>query len=124
MAQGWAQQLKADCIEAFSAGTMPAAVSSRAIEVMAEAGVDISSHTSRNVDDLIAVDFDYVITLCDNVKKSCPVFPGKAKLIHKPFSDPVTMTGADEEVMNEFRKVRDQIRTFIETLPQSLEISA
>ena len=121
MAEGWARKLKSDCIEAFSAGVYPVAVSLRTIKVMAEAGVDITEQYPKHVNDLLNIDFDYVITLCDNAKELCPVYPGKTKLIHKPFSDPSFLTGSDETVMNVFRKVRDEIRDFVFSLPQSLE---
>jgi arsenate reductase (thioredoxin) len=121
MAEGWARKLKSDCIEPFSAGVYPVAVSLRAIKIMAEAGVDITEQYSKHVDDLKDITFDYVITLCDNAKEFCPVYSGKTKLIHKPFSDPSFLTGSDETVMNAFRKVRDGIRDFIFGLPQSLE---
>lgn len=120
MAQGWAKKLKSDCIEAFSAGVYPVAVNSKTIEIMAEAGVDISQHRSKHVDQLAGIDFDYVITLCDNAREICPVFHGKAKLIHKPFSDPSMLIGSQEVMTAAFRKVRDQIRDFILTLPDSL----
>lgn len=121
MAEGWAKTLKSDCIEPFSAGVYPVAVSLRAIKVMAEAGIDIYDQYPKHVNDLLNIDFDYVITLCDNAKEICPVYPGKTKLIHKPFSDPSFLTGSDETVMNAFRKVRDEIRDFVFSLPQSLE---
>ncbi len=123
MAEGWARHLKGDVVDAYSAGIRPIGVSSRAIETMAEAGVDISVHTSKHIDDLGGVDFDYVVTLCDNAAQNCPVFPGKVKIIHKPFKDPYFATGSEEQVMAEFRKVRDQIKAFIETIPDSLENS-
>lgn len=123
MAEGWARHLKEDTIEAYSAGVRPIGVSSRAIKTMAEAGVDISKHTSKHIDDLGEVDFDYVVTLCDNAAQNCPVFPGKAKVIHKPFKDPYFASGSQEQVMAEFRKVREQIKTFIEEIPVSLESS-
>ena len=123
MAEGWARHLKGDIIDAYSAGILPIGVSSRAIETMAEAGVDISMHTSKYSDDLGGIDFDYVVTLCDNAAQNCPVFPGKVKVIHKPFKDPYFATGSEEKVMAEFRKVRDQIKTFIETIPDSLKSS-
>jgi arsenate reductase len=88
---------------------------------MAEAGVDISEHYSKHINELEGLDFDYVITLCDNVKESCPVFSGKARLIHKPFADPTVLMGAEEVIMNAFRKVCDEIRDFVLTLPDSLE---
>jgi len=120
MAEGWARHLKSDIIEAYSAGVWPAGVSSRAARVMAEAGVDISSQRSEHVDDYLGIDFDYVITLCDNARELCPRFPGKSKLIHRPFKDPIGAIGTDEEVMKAFRKTRDEIRAFVETLPQSV----
>ncbi|OHB63482.1 MAG: arsenate reductase [Planctomycetes bacterium RBG_13_50_24] len=120
MAEGWARHLKSDVIEAYSAGVWPVGVSSRAIQVMAEAGVDISSQTSDHVDDFLEIDFDYVITLCDNARECCPVFSGKAKLIHKPFEDPTFVVGSTDEIMRAFRQARDQIREFVETLPESL----
>jgi len=121
MAEGWARHLKRDIIEAYSAGIRPIGVSTNAIKVMAEAGVDISMHTSKHVDDLGNVDFDYVVTLCDNAAQNCPVFSGKAKIIHRPFKDPYFATGTEEQIMAEFRKTRDRIKAFIETIPASLE---
>jgi arsenate reductase len=87
---------------------------------MAESGVDISTHTSKHIDELCYIDFDYVITLCDNAAKNCPVFTGKAKVIHKPFEDPYFATGSEEQVMAEFRKARDKIKAFVKTIPDSL----
>ena len=120
MAEGWARHLKSDTIEAFSAGVMPAGVSTRAITVMNEAGVDISSQTSKHVKEYMAIDFDYVITLCDHASEKCPVFSGKTKVIHKPFEDPTMALGSSEEVMAAFRRTRDLIREYVETLPESL----
>ncbi|MHC4325225.1 MAG: arsenate reductase ArsC [Planctomycetota bacterium] len=121
MAEGWARHLKSDVIEAYSGGVMPAGVSSRAIQVMTEAGVDISSQTSDHVDDFLAIDFDYVITLCDNARGRCPVFSGRAKIIHKPFEDPTFVMGSTDTIMAAFRLTRDRIRDFVETLPESLK---
>jgi len=120
MAEGWARHLKSDVIEAYSGGVWPVGVSSRAMQVMAEAGVDISSQTSDHVDDFLGIDFDYVITLCDNARERCPIFSGKAKVIHKPFDDPTFVVGNTEEIMGAFRQARDLIREFVETLPESL----
>jgi arsenate reductase len=120
MAEGWARHLKSDVIEAYSAGVWPAGVSSRAIQVMAEAGVDISSQTSDHVDDFTTIDFDYVITLCDNAREQCPVFGGNARMIHRAFEDPTFVMGSEEAITAAFRQTRDQIREFIETLPESL----
>jgi arsenate reductase len=121
MAEGWARHLKSDVIEPYSAGVWPAGVSSRAIKVMAEQGVDISSHKSQHVDEFLDVEFDYVITLCDNAKEQCPVLPGDAKLVHRAFNDPVMMIGTDDQVAAAFRRTRDEIKAFVETLPESLE---
>ena len=121
MAEGWARHLKGDIIEVYSAGIRPIGVSSRALKTMAQAGVDISNHTSKHIDELWNVDFDYVITLCDNAAKNCTIFSGKTKVIHKPFNDPYFATGSEENVIAEFSKVRDQIKAFIETIPDSLE---
>jgi arsenate reductase len=121
MAEGWAKKLKSDSIEAFSAGIIPTKVHPRTIQVMAEAGVDISDHYSKHITDLADIDFDYAITLCDNAREFCPVLPGKSKLVHKPFADPTVLMGAEESIMKAFRKIRDQIRDFVKTLPDSLE---
>jgi arsenate reductase len=120
MAQGWAKKLKSDCIEAFSAGVYPVGVNSKTIQIMAEAGVDISGHRSKHLDELCGIDFDYVITLCDNAKELCPAYHGKTKLIHKPFSDPSMLIGSEKVITDAFRRTRDQIRDFILTLPDSL----
>ena len=120
MAEGWANHLKSDVIEAYSAGIRPIGVSTRAIKVMAEAGVDISSHTSKHIDELREIDFDYLITLCDNAAESCPVFNRKIKVIHKPFTDPYFASGTEQEILAVFKKVRDEIKIFIETLPKTL----
>jgi len=120
MAQGWARHLKDDVIEAYSAGTMPCVVSSRAAEAMAEAGVDISGHTSKHIDDLAGIEFDYIITLCDSAKHSCPAFPASVKVIHHSFFDPTSLIGTPEQVKSAFRQTRDEIKQFIETLPETL----
>lgn len=121
IAEGWARHLNGNIIDAYSAGIRPIGVSSRAIKVMDEAGVDISMHKSRHVDEFSGIDFDYVVTLCDNAAKNCPVFSGKARIVHKPFDDPYFASGSEEQIMATFRKVRDDIRTFIETMPESLK---
>jgi arsenate reductase len=121
IAEGWARHLKNDVIEACSAGIRPIGVSSRAIKTMAEAGVDISMHQSQHIDEFSGIDFDYVVTLCDNAFESCPVFSGKARIVHKPFDDPYFASGSEEQILTTFRKVRDDIKTFVETMPESLE---
>ncbi len=121
MAEGWARHLKGDVIEAYSAGVWPARINPKTIKVMAEAGVDISDQTSKHVDELLWIDFDYVVTLCDNAKELCPVFPGKAKLIHRAFEDPIAVSGSEDKILQAYRKTRDDIKEFIKTLPGSLE---
>ena len=121
IAEGWAEHLKGDVIEAFSAGMIPIGVNLRAVEVMAEAGVDISGHSSKHVTDLAGIDFDYIVTVCDNAREQCPIFPGKTKTFHKNFEDPSFLQGTHQEVMAAFRKLRDQMKAFIETLPAALE---
>jgi arsenate reductase len=124
LAEGWARHLKSDVIDAYSAGICPAGVSSRAIRAMSEAGVDISSQTSKHIDEVSMLDFDYVVTLCDNVRELCPVWPATVKrTIHKSFEDPSLVIGTQEEVMAAFRKTRDRIRAFVETMPESLQRS-
>jgi arsenate reductase len=120
MAEGWARHLKSDVIDAFSAGIWPAGVSPRAIQVMAEAGVDISLQTSNHIDELLTIDFDYVITLCDNARDLCPVFSGKTRMVHRAFEDPTFVMGSTEAITAAFRQTRDLIRAFVETLPESL----
>ncbi|HUS71668.1 MAG TPA: arsenate reductase ArsC [Sedimentisphaerales bacterium] len=120
IAEGWARHLKSDVIEAYSAGIRPIGVNPKTIQVMAEAGVDISWHTSKGVDELVGIDFDYVVTVCDNAREQCPIFPGRAKLIHKAFDDPYFASGSEEEIMEVFRKVRDQIKAFVEKMPDNL----
>jgi len=121
MAEGWAGHLQPDTVDAYSAGIRPIGVSSRAIKVMAEAGVDISKQTSKHVDDLEGIDFDYVVTLCDSAKQQCAVFAGKAKLVHRAFEDSYFATGTEEQITQVFRKTRDDIRAFVDKLPQVLK---
>jgi len=121
IAEGWARELKGDAMEAFSAGVNPVVLSERAVKVMAEAGVDISGQFAKHVDELAGVDFDYVVTVCDNAREQCPVFPGKTKVIHRSFEDPSLACGSKEKIVAAFRKTRDEIKPFIEALPEALE---
>jgi arsenate reductase len=123
MAEGWARHLKSDVIEAYSAGVATHGLNANAVTVMQEAGVDISSHTSKHVEELLETDFDYVVTVCDSAAGSCPVFPGKAKVVHRSFDDPPRLAqhaASSEEALGHYRRVRDEIRRYIETLPDSL----
>lgn len=122
MAEGWARALKPDSIVAFSAGTKPHGLNPLAIRVMAEAGVDISLHTSKHIDSLRGQPFDFVVTVCDAAHEACPILPG-ARIVHAGFEDPPRLARdakSDEEALPHYRRVRDQIRDFIMTLPTSL----
>lgn len=124
MAEGWTRALKSDQIEAFSAGLETHGLNPRAVQVMAEAGVDISGHRSKNIADLPTKDFDYVVTVCDHAHESCPLFLGKTRVVHVGFDDPPRLTkGAqtEEEALAHYRRVRDEIKAFVETLPEGLE---
>ena len=112
MAEGWLRHFGTSEDRICSAGVRPESVNPKAIAVMKESGIDISMHTSDHVDDYIADSFDHVITVCDNAKDSCPVFPGPTNTIHHSFSDPAGFVGHDEDVLEGFRKVRDDIRDF------------
>lgn len=123
MAEGWARHLKRDEIDAFSAGIEPRGLNENAVRVMAEAGVDISHQLSKHVDELEDVPFDYVVTVCDHANETCPLFSGKAKRIHAGFDDPPRLAeGAktEEEALGHYRRVRDEIRAFVERLPGAL----
>jgi arsenate reductase len=123
MAEGWARHLKGDVIEAYSAGIETHGMNPNALRVMAEAGVDISGQRSKHVDELKEVPFDYVVTVCDNAHESCPLFLRKAKVVHVGFQDPPRMAKevkTDEEKLDCYRRVRDEIRKFVETLPGRL----
>ncbi len=124
MAEGWAKNLKGDSIESWSAGVATHGLNEWAVRVMSEAGVDISDHRSKLVEDLLHVDFDYVITVCDHARESCPVFPGRATLVHHSFDDPPRLAESaltPKEILAIYRRVRDEIRSFVENLPDNLQ---
>jgi len=124
MAEGWARTLKGDVIEAYSAGIETHGLNPNAVKVMAEAGVDISGHRSKHLDELKDVAFDYVITVCDNAHESCPLFPGKTRVVHVGFDDPPRLAKTaktEEEALEHYRRVRDEIRAFVEELPVNLK---
>lgn len=121
MAEGWARALKGGRIEAHSAGIAPCFVHPVAARVMAEAGVDISSQYSKHVDEFAGADFDYVVTLCDYAEALCPVFPGHGKRVHRFFRDPAGAGGGESRVLAAFRDARDEIRAFVEGMPENLE---
>ena len=110
IAEGYLRHFAGDKATVYSAGIETHGVNPKAIQVMAEDGIDISHHTSNNVDEYIDIPFDYVITVCDNAKENCPYFPTKAKKSHQNFPDPAKAKGSPDEVVYEFRKVRDMIK--------------
>lgn len=112
MAEGWFRHFGGDALNVYSAGVETHGVNPTAIKVMAEAGIDISSHTSNHLDEYLHLDFDFVITVCDSAKERCPVFPTKALKFHHNFDDPPKAQGTDEEKLNVFRRVRDEIRDY------------
>ena len=117
MAEGWARYLKGDIIEPYSAGVESHGLNPYAVKVMAEAGVDISDHHSKHLDELGDITFDYVVTVCDQAYESCPVFPGKARIVHVGFDDPPRLAKeaeTPEEALACYRRVRDEIRNFVE----------
>lgn len=124
MAEGWARKILGNTVEVYSAGTAPSGVDPRAVKAMAEAGVDISDQKSKHVEEFAHLDFDYVITLCDQAQQSCPVFPARVRVIHHGFQDPplLALSARDEEeAMAHYRRIRDEIRGFVEGLPEILE---
>lgn len=123
MAEGWARHLKSDVIEAYSAGIETHGLNTNAVKVMAEAGVDISGHRSQNVSEFKDIEFDYVVTVCGHANENCPFFPGKAKVVHVGFDDPPKLAEScqtEDERLNCYRRVRDEISAFVKTLPEAL----
>jgi len=117
MAEGWARHILSDRVEGYSAGTVPKDVDPRAVRVMAEVGVDISAQRSKHLDELADLEFDYVITLCDHAHQACPVFPAKTAMMHRGFDDPPKLASNaldEDEAMAHYRRVRDEIRVFVE----------
>jgi arsenate reductase len=123
MAEGWARHLKGDTMDPYSAGIEVHGLNPNAVKVMAEEGVDISGHRSKHLDELKDIDFDCVVTVCDHANETCPLFPGNVHRIHKGFDDPPRLAlGAktEEEALGHYRRVRDQIRKFLESLPEGI----
>jgi len=120
MAEGLLRHDAGDRFEVFSAGTKPSSVRPEAIAAMRELGIEISGHRSKSVEEFEGQRFDYVLTVCDNVKESCPVFPRNTGAIHQSFEDPAAVQGTDEEKLAAFRGVRDQLRTFLEAFIAAL----
>ncbi|WP_456431872.1 arsenate reductase ArsC [Thermosulfuriphilus sp.] len=127
MAEGWARHLKGDLIEPYSAGVEASTLDRRAVAVMNEAGVDISAQYSKPVQEVMHIEFDYVVTLCGHAQETCPAFSGKAKVIHRGFDDPPRLAESarnEEEALEHYRRVRDEVRAFIERLPDALDASS
>jgi arsenate reductase len=124
MAEGWARHLKSDFIEPYSAGIEPYTLDPIAVKVMAEAGINISGHRSKHFSELKDVTFDYVVTVCDDAYEKCPIFPGKVKTIHVGFDDPPRLAKQarnEEKIIEIYRRVRNEIRDFVNRLPEFLK---
>lgn len=123
MAEGWTRHLKGKVIEAWSAGIEKHGLNQLAVKAMAEVGVDISGHESKLVTELPTMEFDYVVTVCDNARESCPFFPARVRILHVGFDDPPRLAKSarsEEEAFGHYRRVRDEIRAFVNTLPEAL----
>ena len=121
MAEGWTRHLKGEQIVPWSAGIEVRGLDPRAVQVMAEVGVDISQQRSKHVKEVLDIPFDYVITVCDRARESCPLFPRPVKKVHRNFDDPPFLAKSaksEEEVLKIYRRVRDEIRRFVEGLPE------
>jgi arsenate reductase len=125
MAEGWAKHLKNDMVDAYSAGIETHGLNPFAVKVMAEAGVDISHQRSKNITEYNKMEFDVVITVCGHVNEHCPLFSGKTKVIHVGFDDPPSLAKnakSQEEALNHYRRVRDEIKAFVSGLPECLNL--
>lgn len=123
MAEGWSRHLVGDDIDPYSAGLEAMGLDPRAVRVMDEAGVDISGQRSKHIDELRDIDFDAVVTVCDLARERCPVFPGASRVIHEGFDDPPRLAEkakTEEEALMHYRRVRDEIRAFVDRLPRAL----
>jgi arsenate reductase len=120
MAEGLLRHDAGDRFDVYSAGTKPSQVRPEAILVMRELGIDISGQRSKSVDEFGGQKFDYVLTVCDNARESCPIFPGGASMIHESFSDPAALAGSDADRLALFRRVRDQMRRYLRSFPPPL----
>jgi arsenate reductase len=123
MAEGWARHLRGDRLEPYSAGIVAKGLNPTMVRVMAEAGVDVTAQSSKTVDQLPTRDFDWVVTVCGHADEHCPTFPGRTRVVHVGFDDPpeLAKTGATpEEALGHYRRVRDEIRAFVATLPDAL----
>ena len=128
MAEGWTRHLKGDVVDAYSAGIETHGLNPHAVEAMAEAGVDITSQRSENIKEFADQKLDVVVTVCGHAHETCPVFPADCRVVHVGFADPPKMArelagagASEEEQKNCYRKVRDEIKAFVETLPECLD---
>lgn len=124
MAEGWARALKSDVLEAHSAGIETHGLNPNAVRVMAEAGIDISGHQSQHLEELKHISFDYVVTVCGHAHETCPVFPAGAKVVHAGFDDPPRLARdakTEEEALAHYRRVRDEIKAYVQGLPETLK---
>jgi len=122
MAEAWAEKLHPE-LEVYSAGTAPGRVDPRAVQVMGEVGIDLSAKRSKHVDELAGLEFEVVITVCDRARESCPVFPGATRRLHAGFDDPPRLAGGaltEDDALAPYRRVRDEIRVYVEDLPKQL----
>ena len=123
MAEGWARHLKSDSIQAFSAGLEAHGLNANAVQVMQEAGVDITGQKSQKVEEVETIPFDFVITVCGHADENCPVFSCSSTVVHFGFDDPPKLAEdakTEEEALDHYRRVRDEIRNFVESLPEVL----
>ena len=123
MAEGLMRYFREDEFEVCSAGVEPKGVNPLAISVMEEIGIDISAQRSKHLDEYSEDRFDYIVTLCNHAETTCPLFPGEGERIHKGFSDPVSVKGTEEERLEIFQRVRDELKEFILSLPDNREIN-
>lgn len=125
MAEGWARHLKSDCVEPYSAGIETHGLNPHAVKVMAEAGVDISQQQSQHVDEFVDIDFDLVVTVCNHADQKCPAFSKGTTVIHVGFDDPpklAALATSEDQALDAYRRVRDEIKTYIKTLPPKSNI--
>jgi arsenate reductase len=123
IAEAWARHLKSEVIDAYSAGTHPKGLDPQAVQVMAEVGIDLSTHQAKSLDAVQHLPFDYVVTVCSDAHEACPVFPGRARIVHQGFDDPPRLAAgakSPEEARRHYARVRDEIKAFIEQLPEAL----
>lgn len=123
MAEAWTRHLRGEEFESCSAGVEPRGVDPKAVKVMADVGIDISGQQSKAVDTLVNLEFDYVVTLCNHAQETCPFFPAKTKLLHVGFDDPPKLSQSaedEEQALRHYRRVRDEIRAFVEGMPENL----